>query len=59
MMVIQVPTGLPIPLFSTALEFSKPINKTFALSIEASELDKLFLWKSSPEDIASVNKAEC
>jgi len=37
-------------------QFHDSKNLALALSIEAAELNELFLWKSSPEDIASVNK---
>jgi NTP pyrophosphatase (non-canonical NTP hydrolase) len=38
-------------------QFHDSKNLALALSIEASELNELFLWKNSQKDIASVSKA--
>jgi NTP pyrophosphatase (non-canonical NTP hydrolase) len=37
-------------------QFHDSKNLALALSIEAAELNELFLWKSTPEDIANISK---
>jgi NTP pyrophosphatase (non-canonical NTP hydrolase) len=37
-------------------QFHDSKNLALALSIEASELNELFLWKNTPDEIASVSK---
>lgn len=37
-------------------QFHDSKNLALALSIEAAELNELYLWKNKPEDINSINK---
>jgi NTP pyrophosphatase (non-canonical NTP hydrolase) len=37
-------------------QFHDSKNLALALSIEAAELNELYLWKNSPEEVASISK---